>query len=126
MCGVWVALEDVIEGSGELSFYPGSHRTPKLFMDSFGLEKITNDDYSQFATTFDVVWKKISEIFPKKTAVLKKGDVLVWASNLIHGGSPRKIFEITRRSVVLHYFAMGSAVYYDATGDLGYSGELPI
>jgi len=125
MCGVWVALEDVVEGSGELSFYPGSHRTPKLFMDSFGLGKIRNDDYATFSNTFDVTWKKISDIFPRKTALLKKGDVLVWASNLLHGGSPRKIQELTRRSVVLHYFAMGSAVYYDATGDLGYSGELP-
>ena len=124
MCGVWVALEDVAEGSGELSFYPGSHRTPKLVMNSFGLEKISNDDYSCFEKTFDVTWKKVSEIFPSKKAVLKKGDVLVWASNLLHGGSPRRIMEQTRRSVVLHYFAMGSAVYYDATGDLGYSGEL--
>ena len=124
MCGVWVALEDVAEGSGELSFYPGSHRAPKLVMDSFGLGRISNDDYSCFLTTFDVTWKKVAEIFPQRKAVLKKGDVLVWASNLLHGGSPREVMGQTRRSVVLHYFAMGSAVYYDATGDLGYGGDL--
>jgi hypothetical protein len=28
LCASWIALEDVVAGSGELMYYPGSHRLP--------------------------------------------------------------------------------------------------
>ena len=36
MCGVWVALEDVTEGSGPLDYLPGSHKLPVLTMQAAG------------------------------------------------------------------------------------------
>jgi ectoine hydroxylase-related dioxygenase (phytanoyl-CoA dioxygenase family) len=46
----------------------------------------------------------------------KAGSVLIWHENLAHGGSPRKNDELTRKSIVSHYFARGAAAYYDSQG----------
>jgi hypothetical protein len=35
---------------------------------------------------------------------IKKGQALVWASNLLHGGAPQRDPERTRHSQVTHYF----------------------
>jgi Phytanoyl-CoA dioxygenase (PhyH) len=43
MCGVWIALEDVREGSGELAVYPGSHRLPRVYMHDVGCAKVRGD-----------------------------------------------------------------------------------
>ena len=33
----------------------------------------------------------------------KKGDVLLWHADLVHGGAPRERAELTRQSLVTHY-----------------------
>ena len=45
----------------------------------------------------------------------------------MHAGSMRQDKSISRRSIVGHYFAEGSVVYYDSSGMPGvlYEGELP-
>ena len=43
----------------------------------------------------------------------KKGDVLIWHANLIHGGSARKNLELSRRALVCHFFVNGAFVYHD-------------
>jgi ectoine hydroxylase-related dioxygenase (phytanoyl-CoA dioxygenase family) len=48
----------------------------------------------------------------------KKGDVLLWHGNLIHAGSPRKDLSLSRRAIVLHYFARGAVCYHDLSGTL--------
>ena len=40
MCGVWVALEDIHPDSGPLVVYPGSHRLPRLYTHTVGVEKV--------------------------------------------------------------------------------------
>ena len=42
--------------------------------------------------------------------------MLIWHENLAHGGSPRKNDELTRRSIVSHYFARGAIAFYDSQG----------
>jgi len=37
MAGVWVALEDVDAGNGPLHYYPGSHRLPRVTLETMGL-----------------------------------------------------------------------------------------
>ena len=37
-------------------------------------------------------------------ATLKKGQALLWAANLLHGGSPQRDKRRTRLSQVTHYF----------------------
>jgi ectoine hydroxylase-related dioxygenase (phytanoyl-CoA dioxygenase family) len=43
----------------------------------------------------------------------KKGDVLIWHANLLHGGSARRNIQLTRKALVCHYFGKGVFVYHD-------------
>lgn len=118
MCGVWVALEDVQENSGELFVYPGSHRTGSLRATPLGLHKVVNEDYSHYVV-FDQAIRDLIEAHGYERLIYrpKAGQILVWHENLIHGGSPRQNHERTRLSVVSHYFAKGSIGFYDSRGE---------
>ena len=35
----------------------------------------------------------------------KKGDIFVWHANLLHGGLPIQNADLTRKSMVVHYYA---------------------
>ena len=118
MCGVWIALEDVQDNSGELFVYPGSHRSGSLRASSLGLQKVQNDDYSHYSV-FDQAIRDLIETEGYERLVYrpKAGQILVWHENLIHGGSPRVNHDRTRLSVVSHYFAKGAVGYYDSRGE---------
>ena len=118
MCGVWCALEDVKENSGELFVYPGSHRSGSLRATPLGIPKVENDDYSQYVI-FDQAIRDLieSEGYERLVYRPKAGQILVWHENLIHGGSPRLDHDKTRLSVVSHYFAKGAIGYYDSRGE---------
>lgn len=117
MCGVWVALEDVRKDSGELVVYPGSHRAPRLYARELGLEKVS-EDYSSYAKFDAEIRKSIErEGFERRTYMPLAGQILVWHENLIHGGSPRVDPNLTRRSIVSHYFPKGGIAYYDSRGE---------
>lgn len=118
MCGVWCALEDVQENSGELFVYPGSHRSGSLRATPLGLHKVVNDDYSHYAI-FDQAIRDLieSEGYERLVYRPKAGQILVWHENLIHGGSPRIDQSRTRLSVVSHYFAKGAIGFYDSRGE---------
>jgi hypothetical protein len=122
MCGVWVALEDVRPGSGELEVYRGSHRLPRVYMKGSGCEKITGDDWSQFDVTVSARWRQMlaENRFEKVTYRPKRGTVLVWHENLMHAGGVRDDLALSRRSIVSHYFADGAIAFYDSTGRPGH------
>lgn len=103
--GVWVALEDVQEGSGELIYYPGSHLWGDwLFSNRFRHFNERRDGKQQL-----IDWEKWMHGEAKKRNIsaqkfmAKKGDVLVWHSGLAHGGSQISSEGQTRRSIVGHY-----------------------
>jgi hypothetical protein len=50
----------------------------------------------------------------------KRGDVLIWHANLLHGGSPRQNTLRTRKALVCHFFAKGCVCYHDYSGSLSY------
>lgn len=103
MCGVWFALEDVQPGSGPLFYHPGSHKGPVLTMAEAGVgdRAPEMDDYKRF---YEPALGKRLKDQPAQHAMLKKGQALVWAANLAHGGSPIEVEGSTRRSLVVHYF----------------------
>jgi ectoine hydroxylase-related dioxygenase (phytanoyl-CoA dioxygenase family) len=99
MCGVWIALEDVSMDSGPLIYYPGSHKLPFYTMQRLKLEP---GNYSEYE-------KKIQQKIDKFGILphygnIKKGDIIIWHANLIHGGSKRIDTNLTRKSIVIHYF----------------------
>jgi ectoine hydroxylase-related dioxygenase (phytanoyl-CoA dioxygenase family) len=51
--------------------------------------------------------------FPKEIFQAKKGDMLIWHSNLVHGGEPMLNPELSRKSMVAHYFAEGVICYHE-------------
>ena len=118
MCGVWVALEDVKPDSGELEVFPGTHRLPRVYIHGSGCEKVTDDDWADFGEKIVKRYRRMLDEggFRSVTYRPKRGTVLVWHENLLHGGSVRKDTSLSRRSIVSHYFADGAIAFYDSTG----------
>ncbi len=108
VCGVWIALEDIHPDSGPLVFYPGSHKLPNYRLWDFG-QPATDDGYVKFA---HLAAKQTEPLRgAPHYALLKKGEAIVWSSNLWHGGSPRRDRARTRKSQVTHYFFEGAQYY---------------
>ena len=126
MCGVWIALEDIQPDSGELLVYPGSHRLPQLTMAGTGCSKVADGDWAEFGAKVVPLWQASADNVGIKPVIYrpKKGQILVWHANLLHGGSLRRDLSLSRRSMVIHYFADGSLTYYDSSGQLG--TQLPV
>jgi hypothetical protein len=120
MCGVWVALEDVRPDSGELEVFPGSHRLPRVYMSAAGCAKV-EDDWTEFSGKVVARYRAMLAEggFARVSYRPKRGTVLVWHENLLHGGGKRIDPSLTRRSIVSHYFADGAIAFYDSTGLAG-------
>ena len=104
MAGIWVALEDVDETNGPLTYCPGSHRLPYVTMKRIGLRN-SSDDYPRYE---DYIEQMINQSgLPQFKAVMKKGQAFVWHARLIHGGSHQSDKSRTRYSQVTHYFFEG-------------------
>jgi hypothetical protein len=120
MCGTWIALQDVQEDTGELTFYPGSHAEPVLRIVNLECGKVLNGDYSAFAQAINPVHQSQAGTYAREKFLPKKGDLLIWHESLLHEGSVRINTHAERRSIVIHSFAENSLVYYDATGIPGF------
>lgn len=125
MCGVWVALEDITEENGPLFYYPGSHKTPEYNFNDFKEDLLDNsyDNYHQY----EHFMEELMEVSPfeKKVFLAKKGDALIWSSNIVHGGSPVLKEESTRYSQVTHYF-FKDCLYYSPMTSNTITGELSL
>jgi ectoine hydroxylase-related dioxygenase (phytanoyl-CoA dioxygenase family) len=104
MCGVWVALEDITAENGPVFYYPGSQNLPEYDFSSIKSNTGTTDydDYNQYEDFIGKIMK--ANHIESKQFLAKKGDVLIWSSNIIHGGSPVIKEGSTRWSQVTHYF----------------------
>jgi len=111
----WTALEDIDKDSGPLFYYPGSHRLPFVSCQDYlsGNTTFTIGDksYKRYEDKIEDLLKK--EVFEKKYFLAKKGDVLLWHANLLHGGSPIKQKGMSRKSMVAHYFCEGVICYHE-------------
>lgn len=113
MAGVWVALEDIRPESGPLHYYPGSHRLPVYELHDLGLSgsSLANRDeqYGLYSRFIDQLLAHSG--LPKETVTPKRGQALIWAANLLHGGEPIEDPASTRRSQVTHYYFEGCRYY---------------
>lgn len=117
LIAIWIALEDIDDENGPLFYYPGSHKLPYLL----------NSDYDHGGSDLLIgpeannQYEKAMEAQIEKTGIqaekfyAKKGDVLIWHANLIHGGSPILNPDRSRKSMVLHYFAKDVICYHEMT-----------
>jgi ectoine hydroxylase-related dioxygenase (phytanoyl-CoA dioxygenase family) len=100
MCGVWVALEDIDADNGPLVYYPGSHKLPEVTMQDVGV-RAKQEEYPRYE---DYIGDLIAtENLAPHYALLHKGQALVWAANLLHGGAKQNDLGRTRLSQVTHY-----------------------
>jgi len=118
MCGVWIALEDVDEGNGALEYYPGSHRLPYFDHASIGVTGSDQSGYERYGTYEAFVKMVIAELgLERRVLRIRKGQALVWAANLLHGGSPIQDPSRSRHSQVTHYFFEGCLYYQPQRSD---------
>jgi ectoine hydroxylase-related dioxygenase (phytanoyl-CoA dioxygenase family) len=108
MAGAWVALEDMDMDNGPLVYYPGSHELPEISMKDVGVE----GDPSEYGHYERFMIEQIERRgLEPQYATIRKGELLVWSANLLHGGSPQRDRQRTRHSQVTHYFFEGCKYY---------------
>ena len=108
MAGVWVALEDMDMDNGPLVYYPGSQKLPMVTMRDVGVGA-SKAEYQSYE-------RHIAELIEReglepRYATIAKGQALVWASNLLHGGAEQRDRTRTRHSQVTHVFFEGCKYY---------------
>ncbi|HLY72164.1 MAG TPA: phytanoyl-CoA dioxygenase family protein [Puia sp.] len=115
LIAVWIALEDTNLENGPLFYYPGSHRLPFLLNNDFneGDTAITigKKDYPDYEDAIEKLI--ITNNLEKRVFLAKKGDVFIWHANLVHGGSPVSDRQMTRKSMVIHYYATDVIKYHE-------------
>ncbi len=121
MCGVWVALEDIELDNGPLFYYPGSHRWPIYLNEHIGRCMATYPAQAS-QQPFEKMWQALVDAYGAQRLPFhaKKGQALIWAANLLHGGSPHINRSRTRWSQVTHYFFEDCAWYSPIFSDPAY------
>jgi len=117
LLGVWIALEDVDESNGALHYIPKSHKLPYFLNSDYDNEgsflKIGRKSYKAYEEFLE---EKVKELDLKKEIFrAKKGDLLIWHANILHGGEPHLDKSKTRKSLVYHYFDENSICYHEVT-----------
>jgi len=117
LIAVWIALEDIGSNQGPLHYYPGSHKLPYLMNSDF--DNVGNawflgpKSYSDYEDRIEQFIKE--KQLKKETFLAKKGDVLIWHANLLHGGNGMNNKELTRKSMVFHYYAEDAICYHEVS-----------
>lgn len=119
MVGVWVAFEDVDETNGSLKIVPGSHKWPIFEYHNLNLphpDNIENGEAINYRKYEDFLIQLIeTKKAESKIVKLKKGQALIWAANMLHGGCNVEgitDFTKTRLTQANHYFFKGCSKHY--------------
>ena len=115
MAATWIALEDCTPENGPLIYYPGSHRLPYLTTADYdsGNTALTIGEHSNRRYEDRVEELLREKGLTPKPFLARRGDVLIWHANLLHGGSAITRAGATRRSMVCHYFAKDVICYHE-------------
>ena len=112
MCGVWLALEDITAHNGPLLYHPGSHRWA-IYDNDQTVATAAQAGRPASQAAFHDLWNALGE--QQGTTVQRfmprKGQALIWAANLLHGGAEILDPSATRWSQVTHYFFDNCAFY---------------
>jgi len=117
----WIAFENISPNSGPLEYYPGSHKLPYILSADVGIppNEFKQKGYAVYRERYEPAIARLCETkgFEKKQFLAKKGDVLLWHANLIHGGGFRADVNASRKAMVCHFFAQGAFTYHDLSGN---------
>ena len=101
MCGVWVALEDTDPDNGPLVYFPGSHKLQEVTPQTVGAP-LGPQGYAAYEEYIGNTIEQ--EGLVPQYGLLRRGQALIWAANLLHGGATQRDAQRTRLSQVTHYF----------------------
>lgn len=99
LMGAWVALEDARMDAGPLFYWDRSHRmVPKYVFDD---GSVLAEGNGAHVRAFEAYLGKTCADLGLERLVFtpRKGDLLLWHSALVHGGTPRTDLSRTRRSM---------------------------
>lgn len=101
MVAASIALDDVDETNGPMSFYPGSHLIPGYRFSNGLLNEVPGEGHLCRAyLDTEIARRGLVEVeFSGKA-----GDVFLWHGQLLHAGRPIRDFHRTRKSLVVHYW----------------------
>jgi len=114
MVGTWTALQDMTDDCGPLNIVPGSHKWPHYNFQHLNLPVVEFgnqfDNYAEYENFLrHLVESKDGNL---KQWLGKKGQTLIWASNLLHGGAPITNPDSTRYAQATHFYFEGCNHYY--------------
>jgi ectoine hydroxylase-related dioxygenase (phytanoyl-CoA dioxygenase family) len=99
-----LALENCTPDNGPVFYYPGSHRLSKYRFSTGHIRAVE----SEMPVCDGFLWPTLQAAgIEKKVLICKAGDLFIWHSQLLHGGSPINDPQATRRSIVVHYWRQG-------------------
>jgi phytanoyl-CoA hydroxylase len=110
----WIALEDIQPGSGELAYYPGSHRfADHLYSGEYKHFNHERDAHQEHLNHLESLHQRAAQAgLSLQRFRPKKGDMLIWHADLAHGGMPIEDPKLTRRSYVSHYCGVSRTPNY--------------
>jgi ectoine hydroxylase-related dioxygenase (phytanoyl-CoA dioxygenase family) len=122
LTAAWIAFEDIHPDSGPLVYYPGSHHLPYLFSRDLGIDENNFREHG-YKAYLELYEPRIQEVIREHALeprhfMAKKGDVLIWHANLLHGGSLRGNPRLSRKALVCHYFVEGTVCYHDLSANV--------
>ena len=114
MVGTWTALQDMTEDCGPLTVVPGSHKWPHYNFQNLNLPVVEYgnqfENYSEYENFLGQLLESMDA--KKKHWLGKKGECIIWASNLLHGGAPILNPNSTRYAQATHFYFEGCNHYY--------------
>ena len=114
MVGTWTALQDMDDNCGPLNIVPGSHKWPHYNFQHLNLPVVEFgnqfDNYAEYENFLIHLVKSMDGKLKKWLG--KKGQTLIWASNLLHGGAEITNQDSTRYAQATHFYFEGCNHYY--------------
>jgi ectoine hydroxylase-related dioxygenase (phytanoyl-CoA dioxygenase family) len=103
----WVALEDAHTDAGPLEYFAASHLIEQMTFSNGTYHNVPEEmDRWEAYMASEVQRRQLK----KHTFAARKGDVFIWHSNLLHGGGEIKNHDLTRMSLIFHYFSATDSI----------------
>jgi ectoine hydroxylase-related dioxygenase (phytanoyl-CoA dioxygenase family) len=115
LAAAWIALEDIDPRWGPMLYVPGSHWLHFIGEPALTAETAPGQDAN--ATLATLLAADVDRFgLQPKPFLARRGDVLLWHCNLIHGGAPVVEPSRSRLSIACHYAAFGVDYYHELSG----------
>ncbi|MCA9773331.1 MAG: SPASM domain-containing protein, partial [Myxococcales bacterium] len=109
MAAVWIALEDIRAGSGELEYYPGSHRLPETLFGAgrkhWDPSRDGDGPHRAYLEGLPAAAERMG--LKRERFLARKGDALIWAADLANGGGRVVHPGATCRALMGHFCPVG-------------------